>query len=85
LSDAAAKLALELDEVFTVLWTVLYWNFAAIRTNEFLRVECPSCILCFVHCGYTIFPASEIRLFALKTHKICINYACVFLRLSEVR
>lgn len=85
LSDAAAKFALELDEVLPVLWTVLYWNVAAIWTNELFGVEGSSCVLGLVHCGYAIFPASEVRLFAFKTHEICINYTRIFLRLSEVR
>lgn len=85
LSDAAAKFTLELDEVFTVLWTVLYWNLAAVGANELLWVEGSSCVLGFVHCSYAVFPASEVRFFAFKTHEICINYTCIFLRLSVVR
>ncbi len=39
LSNAAAKLAFELNEVFSMLRAIVYWYFAAIRANKLLGIE----------------------------------------------
>ncbi len=85
LGNTTAKLALEFDEIFTVLGTVLNWNLTTIRANEFLWIEGSSCVLCFVHGRNTVFSAAKVRLLAFEAHEVCIDYVSVLLRLPKVR
>jgi hypothetical protein len=85
LSNTTAKLALEFDEIFAMLGTVLNWYFTAVGANELLCIEGASCVLRFVHGGYAVLPATKVRLLALEAHEVGIDDVGVLLGLAEVR
>lgn len=85
LSNTTAKLTLEFDEIFTMLGAILNWYFAAIWTNEFLRVKRASCVLSLVHGSNTVLSATEVRLFTLEAHEICVYNVSILFWLAEVR
>lgn len=80
----ATVLALELNKIFPMFGAVLYRNFAAVRANQFLRLE-GTCVLRFIHRLSAIFPASKIGLFAFKTLKVSINCHSILIRLLKIR
>lgn len=77
LCNTTAKFTFKLNKVFTMFWTVLDWNITTFRAYKLLCFKRTSCILCFIHSCHTIFSASEVRPFALETHKVCIYYHSV--------
>ena len=85
LSYTATELAFKLDKVFPMLGTILNRNVAAVWTYELLSLKGASCVLSFVHGGYTVFAASKVRLFALEAHKVCVDDHRILLRLAIVR
>ena len=84
LSSWATKFTFELNEIFSMLWTVFNWNLTAIRTDQFLfLIIC--CIRSFIHCICTILSSAKVRFFTFKTHKVGINSHRIFSWLFEVR
>jgi hypothetical protein len=73
LRNAAAEFAFELDEVLAMFRAVLDWDVAATRTDQLLSLEGTSGIVSFVHSSHTVLPTSEVRLFALETHKVGVD------------
>lgn len=72
LSYAAAKLALKLYEIFSMFGTIFYRHIAATWANQLFWLKTSSCSLSFIHSRHTVLPTSEVRIFALKAHKVCI-------------
>lgn len=64
MSHCAAKFALELNVILSVLRAVLDWNLAAVRANQLLRFEI---CLSIVHCILTSLTTTEVWLFAFET------------------
>jgi hypothetical protein len=65
LSNTTTKFTFELNEVFSMLRTILYRYFTAIWTDKLLSLKTSSSIS-FVHSCHTVFSASEIRSLALE-------------------
>lgn len=84
LADAATKLALELDEVLSVLGTVLDGNVAAVGTDQFLCLEGPARVL-LVHGRHAVLASPEVRALALEAHEVRVYYHRVLHGLPEVR
>lgn len=84
LSNAAAELTFELDEVLSVFGTVLDWNIATIGADKLLGIEGTACILRFVHRSYAIFSATEVWFLAFEAHKISVDDVGILLRFTKV-
>lgn len=84
LSNTTTEFTFELNEIFAMFWTVLNRNITTFRAYQLLSFERASCILRLIHCCHTILSASEIRTFALETHKIGIDDHSVIFRFSVV-
>lgn len=85
LCNTTTKFAFKFDKVFAMLRTIFDRDLTTSRAYELFRLEIPTCILCFIHGRYTIFPSSKIRLFTFETHEISIYYACILLWFAEIR
>ena len=80
LSSRTTELTLELNEVNPMFGAVFYRNVATFWAHEFLLIESLLLsILIGVHYLGAVLSASKIWLFALKTHKVCVDGHCVLL------
>ncbi len=84
LGNGAAVPALELYEIFSVLWAVFYWHIAATWANQLFSFVAARSIMDFVDGSSAILLSSKIRLFALKAHEIGVNCHCIFIRLLKI-
>jgi hypothetical protein len=65
LSNTTTKFTFELNEIFSMLRTILYRYFTAIWTDKLLSLK-TSPSISFVHSCHTVFSASEISSLALE-------------------
>ena len=84
LSYAAAKLAFELDKVFTVFGAILNGDITASWTDKFLRFKGSSSVVGLVHGCDTIFSASKVRFLAFETEEVGIDDHSILLWFSKV-
>lgn len=84
LSSWTTEFAFKLYEIFSMFWAILYWNLTAVRANKLLWFKW-TCILLIIHRLSTIFPSTEIWIFAFKALKICINCHCILTRFIMIR
>jgi hypothetical protein len=85
LRNTATELAFKLYKILAVLWTIFDWYFATAGTDKLLRVEGTACVLRLIHRSDTVLSSSEVGLFALEAHEICVDDISVLLGLAEVR
>lgn len=84
ISYAATKFAFELHKIFSMFGTILNRYIVAAWTNQFFWLETFYCSLIFIGGSHTVLPTSKVRIFALKTHKVCVYDHRILICLSVI-